>query len=286
MIPKKYLGKISPIKSLGQHFLIDDNIARNIVRDLHLLPEDVVVEIGPGRGALTKLLVPHVRKLIAVEIDNRVVSELRAQFSQPNVIIVHQDFLEVNLIELSEREGKQLRLVGNIPYYLTSDILIKAFDERTALKDFTLMMQREVARRLAAQPGTKEYGILSVYAQFYGRFEILFSVSPNCFYPKPKVSSAVIQEQLFERIPFDVDEEMFRLVVRTAFGKRRKALRNSLKYLPLEENKLRSLLTQTPMLDKRPEQLSVAQFVELANIVTKHIPTHPLGQHIHATSRN
>lgn len=263
---------IRPRKSLGQHFLIDDNIARNIVRDLQLSPNDVVVEIGPGRGALTKHVAPRVRKLVAVEVDARAVEELRAQVRFPNTEVVHQDFLEFDLVGLSKHEGQRLRLIGNIPYNLTSEIILKAFDERASLQDFTFMVQREVARRLAARPGTKEYGILSVYAQLYGQMKVLFSVSQNCFYPKPAVSSAVIQEKLFESLPYMVDENMFRTVVRTTFGKRRKTLRNSLKYLPWE-HLLRDARLSPSLLDKRPEQLSVEEFVELTNLLTQHSHT-------------
>lgn len=274
----KAISSINPKKSLGQHFLIDDNIARNIIRDLHLSVDDVVVEIGPGRGALTKYLAEKVHKLIAVEIDYRVVEELRARFDSPKVTILHQDFLTLDLHAVREQVGQPLRLVGNIPYHLTSPILIKAFDERKALRDFTLMVQREVAERLAARPGTKRYGILSVYAQFYGELELLFNVSPNCFYPKPKVSSAVVQEKLFEQIPYNVDEQMFRTVVRTAFGKRRKTLRNALKYLPFGTDVTRRIVqVARSMLDKRPEQIAVEQFVELTNAITEnyHVTSFP-----------
>lgn len=263
---------VTPKKSLSQHFLIDDNIARNIVRDLRLSPDDVVVEIGPGQGALTKHLAQKTRALVAVEIDGRVIEALARKFNLPGVTILHQDFLALDLAALCAREGRKLRLVGNIPYRLTSDILLKAFDERLALHDFTLMVQREVAQRLAAKPGTKAYGILSVYAKFYGNLKILFNVSPNCFYPKPKVASAVIQERFFDTTPHEVDERLFRTVVRTAFGKRRKTLRNALKYLPFDQDVVRHIST-LPMLGKRPEQLSVEQFVELTNLMeTLHAP--------------
>lgn len=261
---------ISPRKSLGQHFLIDDNIGRNIVRDLYLSSDDVVVEIGAGRGALTKHVAPRVRKLIAVEVDARAVEELRARVRLPNTEVVHQDFLEYDLVALSKRENRRLRLIGNIPYNLTSEIILKAFDQRAALRDFTFMVQREVAHRLAAQPGTKQYGILSVYAQLYGRMRILFPVSRHCFYPKPRVASAVIHEELFEVLPYAVDEAMFRAVVRTTFGKRRKTLRNSLKYLPWESLPYDAGISPA-ILDKRPEQLSVEEFVELTNLLTQHL---------------
>ena len=264
------MSHIIPKKSLGQNFLIDENIARNIIRDLHLTADDVVVEIGPGQGALTKYLAECARKLIAVEIDGRVVGELQARFDSTNVTILHQDFLEFDLHALHAQVDRKLRLVGNIPYHLTSPILLKALDERTTLRDFTLMVQREVAQRLAAKPGTKQYGILSVYARFYGKLKVLFTVSPTCFYPKPKVLSAVVQEELFEQIPHEVDEQLFRTVVRTSFGKRRKMLRNALKYLPFEGEVVREIVAlSSPLLDKRSEQLTVEQFVELTNVIAE-----------------
>ena len=272
---------VSPKKSLGQNFLIDDNIARNIVRDLQVTHDDVVVEIGPGKGALTKFLIPKVGKLIAIEIDSRAIAELEQQFSSSTVTILHQDFLDFDLASLAAREGRKLRLVGNIPYYLTSPILLKAFDDHASVRDCTLMVQREVAERLAADVGTKEYGILTVYARFYGSLRKLFDVSPNCFFPKPKVFSSVIQETFAEQVPYNVDEKLFRTVVRTAFGKRRKTLRNALKYLPFEEQVVSRLADaiakESPsvfaLFERRPEQLGVDQFVELTNVVTKQLYT-------------
>lgn len=251
---------------------------------MHLTSHDVVVEIGPGRGALTKHVASKVRKLVAVEIDAGVVAELNKELRFSNTEVIHQDFLDFDLIALSKQEGQRLRLVGNIPYNLTSEIVLKAFDERAALRDFTFMVQREVARRLAARPGTKEYGILSVYAQLYGRMALLFPVSLHCFYPKPRVSSAVIREQLYESLPYEVDEEFFRTVVRTTFGKRRKTVRNSLKYLPWEEL-VQDATISSSLLDKRPEQLSVEQFVELTNVLSKHMAQSPSQLLPHATYR-
>jgi 16S rRNA (adenine1518-N6/adenine1519-N6)-dimethyltransferase len=256
--------KIKPKQSLGQNFLTDDNIARNIVRELHLKEDDIIIEIGPGQGALTKHLAGKTRKLIAVEVDKRVVNELRDNYQSENVEIVHQDFLKVSLSQIQERFKIKLRLVGNIPYHLTSPILFKAFEERNAVQDITMMIQREVSRRIASKPNSKDYGILSVFSHFYGSPKCLFNVSPNCFYPKPKVTSTVVQIQLHERIPYKVDRKLFALVVRTAFGKRRKTLSNSLSYLPYSKEIMNSLLEKVEFpLDMRPEQLTVEQFVEL-----------------------
>jgi len=266
---------IRPKQSLGQNFLIDDNIARNIVRELHLSETDVVVEIGPGQGALTKHLVGKVKKLFAVEVDKRVVVELRDKFQSENVEIVHQDFLEVRLSEWQEKFKTKLRLVGNIPYHLTSPILFKAFEERSSIRDITMMVQREVAKRIASKPNTKDYGILSVFAHFYGIPKCLFNVSPNCFYPKPKVTSTVVQIHLHDEILYNVNEKLFSSVVRTAFGKRRKTLRNSLSYLPYDASMVETLLEKIDFpLDKRPEQLTVEQFVGLTNQIEQILRRH------------
>jgi 16S rRNA (adenine1518-N6/adenine1519-N6)-dimethyltransferase len=257
-------ARVKPKQSLGQNFLVDDNIARNIVRELHLSADDVVVEIGPGQGALTKHLVGAAKKLIAVEVDGRVVEELRNKFESPGVTILHGDFLEVDLPGLMEQSGRRLRLVGNIPYHLTSSILFKAFEERRALVDCTLMIQREVARRISARRGTKEYGILSVFTTFYGSPKILFNVSPNCFYPRPNVTSTVITIALHPELPAAVDQKLFATVVKTTFGKRRKTLRNSLKFLPFEEDVVLRIIGGLDFpLEKRPEELSTEEFIEL-----------------------
>ena len=255
---------ISPKQSLGQNFLIDDNIARNIVRDLHLAHEDTVVEIGPGQGALTKHLVGKAQHVIAVEIDHRVIENLWKQFIASDVSILHQNFLEIPLREISEQYKRKLRIVGNIPYHLTSPILFKVFDEHEVIQDLTMTVQREVAQRIVAKRETKEYGILSVFSQFYGTPRLLFNVSPNCFYPKPKVTSTVIQLVIRETLPIDVDTNLFGTIVRTTFGKRRKTLCNSLKYLPYDEHAVQRIISGVTLsLDRRPEQLTVEDFITL-----------------------
>ena len=260
--------RIKPKQSLGQNFLVDENIVRNIVRDLKLANDDVVVEIGPGLGALTRELARHVSRLVIVEIDSRAVDELRKEFSEPDVTILHADILEVSLSELSRQHGKKLRVVGNIPYHLTSPILFKVFEERESVADLTFMIQREVARRILAEPGSKENGILSVLTRFYGEPRMLFTVSRNCFYPKPDVTSAVIQVRLFDAPPYGVGAAGFATLVKTTFGKRRKMLRNSLLYLPYEEGIVKALLSDNgDLMDRRPEQLSIREFVTLAQAI-------------------
>jgi 16S rRNA (adenine1518-N6/adenine1519-N6)-dimethyltransferase len=255
---------IKPKQSLGQNFLIDDNIARNIVRDLDIRPDDILIEIGPGKGALTKHLAGKCKHLIAMEIDGRVVEELQAAYNSPGVTILHKDFLEASLPSLRRKFSQKLRLLGNIPYHLTSPILFKAFEEHASLTDITIMLQREVARRIVAKPSTKDYGILAVQANFYGVPKIFFNVSPNCFYPRPKVESSVLRIAFHPKKLYHVDEKLFTLVVKTTFGKRRKTLRNSLQYLPYDEDMLDQIISlDGSLMEKRPEQLTVEQFVGL-----------------------
>lgn len=261
---------VKPRRSLGQNFLIDDNIARNIIRDFCPSENDVVLEIGPGRGALTRHLAGRVKHLVAMEIDGRVIEELKAKFLTQRVVVLHQDFLEVELLPLSSQYGGRFRLVGNIPYHLTSPILFKVFEEHLAVEDITIMVQREVARRIIAGPGSKEYGILSIFSRLYGLPRQLFNVSPNCFYPKPKVTSTVIQIAIDHPLRHDVDIHLFSTVVRTTFGKRRKTLRNGLKYLPYDEQIIQRIISESSFqLDQRPEELTVQDFVGLTNEIQR-----------------
>ncbi len=257
---------IQPKKSLGQNFLIDENISRKIVESLKLATDDMVVEIGPGQGALTKYIVKDVKKLYAVEIDKRAAEELRSNISSKKLKIINQDILEFDLSALNTGT-KKLKLVGNIPYHLTSPILFKAIEYHKIIANVTMMIQREVADRLAAKPNSKAYGILSVLTQFYGITKCLFKVSPNCFFPKPKVTSTVVRIDFHHQLPFEnTDEKLFSIVVRTTFGKRRKTLKNCLKYLPFDETIVKNIIQKINFpLDKRPEELSINEFVILTD---------------------
>lgn len=262
--------EVKPKKSLGQNFLIDENIARKIVGSLKLKSEDVVVEIGPGQGALTKYIVDNVSKLLAVEIDTRVAEKLKSEFLSKNIEIINKDFLEFGYGENFKKYKRKIRLVGNLPYHLTSPILFKAIENRRYISDFTFMIQKEVAQRIVGKRGTKSYGILAVLTQFYGKPEILFNVSSNCFYPKPIVTSTVVRLDFSEEIPYRVDEGLFKIVVKTTFGKRRKTIKNGLKYLPFDEQMNKRIIDSLdyPM-QKRPEQLSIENFVTLTNKISE-----------------
>ncbi len=251
-----------PKKSLGQNFLTDPNSARKITESMNVVPGDVVVEIGPGKGVLTSLLAPAAAHLYVVEIDERAVAYLRKKFDgEENISVVHEDFLHIDLLELSRRHGRRLRIIGNIPYYITTPILFHVLDQREAVSDLQMMMQKEVALRLGARPSTKEYGILAVITALYGPAEILFTVSPNAFYPKPSVQSAVVRMTLRRTIPCTTGEEKnFRNLVRLTFGKRRKMLRSALKSAGVDAGVLESLPFD---LGRRPEELGVEDFLTL-----------------------
>jgi 16S rRNA (adenine1518-N6/adenine1519-N6)-dimethyltransferase len=256
---------LRPRKSLGQNFLRDENICRKIVAAVDVKPSDVVLEIGPGEGALTKYLADAVGRLIVVDLDERVVARMRVMF--PDAEVVHGDVLDVNLSEIARSHRKDLRIVGNIPYNITSPILFHLLDHRATVTDATLMVQKEVAQRLAGRPRTKEYGILSVLFQFFTEVKILFDVSRNAFYPKPDVMSSVIHLTMLKKPRYRVtDEQAFRSMVRSLFGKRRKMLRSSLKYFCEEHG---YGLPEDLDLTKRPEELSVDALVQLSNRVVE-----------------
>ncbi len=219
------MGTIRPKKSLGQHFLEDPNIIRKISSTLPAGPEDCVVEIGPGTGRLTRDLVRSYPNLIAVEIDKRAVELLRKEM--PDLDVRHQDILKLEWRQFTG-SGTPVHVVGNLPYYITSQILFGILEHRTHLASATLMMQKEVAERLIAQPGNKTYGILSVQVQLMSTPEILFDVSPNAFRPRPKVTSSVVRLR-FDKGELNCSDRALKKVVRTAFQQRRKKLSNALK---------------------------------------------------------
>ncbi|MDD8017813.1 MAG: 16S rRNA (adenine(1518)-N(6)/adenine(1519)-N(6))-dimethyltransferase RsmA, partial [Bacteroidota bacterium] len=180
-----------PKKSLGQNFLHDANVTKKIVRLFNPQPADCVVEIGPGKGALTSLLLETLSHMTVVELDDELVKELELQFGE-KISIIHSDILQVTFSDVQSDPKKKLRVIGNIPYNITTPILFHVIDSADAVQDFTVMMQTEVAQRLVAKPRTKEYGILSIFLQYYCTPKILFSVSRNSFFPVPTVSSTVV----------------------------------------------------------------------------------------------
>jgi len=249
-------------KSLGQNFLRDENVARNIVASLGVRADDAIVEIGPGAGALTKHLIATGAPVIGIEVDVRAAQLLRETFGDA-LTLVRADVLDVNLAELAGAKRQQVRIIGNIPYYITSEILFWLFDHRSVVRDATLMMQREVAQRLVARPKTKAYGILAVATQFHTEPELLFKVSRNSFYPTPNVDSAVVRLNFKQTLPA-CNIQLFTGVVRSTFGKRRKTLRNGLRYMGFSDEQLDGIDFD---FQQRPEELTVNDFLQLTRFL-------------------
>ena len=220
-----------PRKRLGQHFLVDKNAREKIVRVAALGPEDVVLEIGPGRGEMTECLAERSRKVIAVEIDKILAERLvKTTASLGNVEVIHGDALKVDLEYLCHPFGGKLKVVANLPYQISTPLLMRFIRWRHLFTSLILMLQKEVARRIVAKPGTKHYGVLSVLLQLYTTPTIEMVLPPDCFSPRPRVDSALVRFLLHERPKEDVpDEETFRRVVRACFGHRRKRLKNALR---------------------------------------------------------
>ncbi|MDP9160678.1 MAG: 16S rRNA (adenine(1518)-N(6)/adenine(1519)-N(6))-dimethyltransferase RsmA [Acidobacteriota bacterium] len=234
---------------LGQHFLVDDSAAMRIVEAMGNLSQSTVLEIGPGRGALTSLLARRARRLMAVETDRVLSAQLRMNFALvPNVEIIEGDILAIDFNTLfgpkpgSTRSGidqhpEPARVVGNIPYFITSDILLRLFEYRRYIESIVLMVQREVADRLAAKPGKSEYGLLSATAQLYSRVENLFTLPPDSFSPPPKVHSSVVRLTIESRLEsLHVEEKGFIDFLKLSFGQKRKNLSNNLK--PVYDSKI------------------------------------------------
>ena len=264
------MKQVRPKKNLGQHFLTDLSIAKRIADTVDEPYANLpVLEVGPGMGVMTQYLVEKPRPLKVVEIDRESVAYLNENFPKLRENILGADFLRMDLNEVFG--GQQFVLTGNYPYDISSQIFFKMLDNRDLIPCCTGMIQHEVAVRMAAKPGNKQYGILSVLIQAWYNVEYLFTVEPSVFNPPPKVQSAVIRMTRNEVQHLGCDEQLFKRVVKTVFNQRRKMLRVSLKQL-LSENAL-SVIAQSPFATLRPEQLTIAQFVELTNLVEKVVGT-------------
>ncbi len=255
---------VKPKKNLGQHFLTDLNIARQIADTVDVYPEIPVLEIGPGMGVLTQYLVTKNREVKAVEIDSESVAYLHENFPKLRDNIIGEDFLRMDLMKIFD--GRQFVLTGNYPYDISSQIFFKMLDYKDLIPCCTGMIQREVAQRMASAPGCKAFGILSVLIQAWYDVEYLFTVDENVFNPPPKVKSAVIRMTRNGVTNLGCDAVLFKRLVKTVFNQRRKMLRVSLKQMFFGNSPSAEFYTQDIM-TKRPEQLTVQQFVELTNMV-------------------
>lgn len=254
----------SPLKRFSQNFLMNPHYRQRIVEALEIRPEDAVLEIGPGRGALSEYIISaRPQSYTAVEIDRRWAAELKQKFGEA-IHILNADFMEVDLAELCTESGQRLKIIGNLPYHITSPILFRLIDHYRQLHSAVIMMQKEVARRICASSGSKDYGILSISSQAYADVAYLFEVTRGNFNPAPNVDSAVIKLTFYERLEGVDDELLFRKVIRHTFNYRRKMLRSSLSRL-IEKGKLLKL--DFPDLERRPEELTVGEFKQLANSI-------------------
>jgi len=259
-----YQREIRPKKSLGQHFLKDFSVAERIAEVLQNFSELPVLEIGPGTGVLTQFLLKNKHDLTVVELDKESVKYLNEHYPALKDRIIEADFLKLDLNSLFT---EKFCVIGNYPYNISSQIFFKVLDYKDKVPCCAGMLQKEMAERIASRPGKKAYGIISVLLQAWYDIEYLFTVEPEVFDPPPKVKSAVIRITRNARTSLDCDEKMFKTVVKTAFNQRRKTLRNSLKSLIGNDYAVTSL----PIFDKRPEQLSVDEFVELTKLVTSDV---------------
>lgn len=258
------MRQVKPKKNLGQHFLTDLNVAKDIADTVDACPNIPILEVGPGMGMLTQFLIEKPREVKVVEIDDESVRWLYEHFPTLKECIIADDFLRMDLHTLFD--GKPFVLTGNYPYDISSQIFFKMLDNKDIIPCCTGMIQREVALRIASQPGNKTYGILSVLIQAWYHVEYLFTVDETVFNPPPKVKSAVIRMTRNKVTDLGCDEKLFRRVVKTVFNQRRKMLRVSLRQI-LPADAMDETFMANEMMTCRPEQLSIPQFVQLTNLV-------------------
>ncbi len=253
-------------KRLGQHFLTDQTIARRIADTVDICPDTPVLEVGPGMGVLTQYLLEKERALKVVEIDEESVTYLCKNMpSLGEENIIPDDFLKMHLDKVFD--GKPFMLTGNYPYNISSQIFFKMLDNKEYIPYCSGMIQKEVGERLAAIPGKKDYGILSILVQLWYDVEYLFTVPETVFSPPPKVKSAVVRMKRNKRTKLECDEHLFKNIVKSTFNQRRKKLRNSIQQIVGKE----SSLLHDPILDKRPEQLSIDEFIDLTKKVEREL---------------
>jgi 16S rRNA (adenine1518-N6/adenine1519-N6)-dimethyltransferase len=243
-------------KSLGQHFLTDKNIAQKIVQSLKADPDKTVLEIGPGTGALTDFLLPGRKNFFAIEIDDESIEYLKKEYSGFDFV------LKGNILKTDfNKFTPPISVIGNFPYYISSQIFFHILEYRNSIDEVVCMIQKEVAERIASPPGNKTYGILSVLLQTFYNLEYLFTVHENCFNPPPKVKSAVIRLTRNQRKELPFELKLYKMVIKQSFNQRRKTLRNSLKNICLNLDK------NLDVFNKRPEQLSIEEFIELTQYI-------------------
>ncbi len=267
-------------KKFGQNFLIDPYVLNKIIASANITSEDYVIEIGPGIGSVTQALLEKAKKVIAVEIDNQLIPILTEQFKDyKNFCLIHKDIMKIDIKELIDREceNKKVKVVANLPYYITTPILMMLLEEELPVESITVMVQKEVAQRLAAVPGTKQYGAITVAVNYYADTYLVANVPRNCFMPRPNVDSAVIKLTLKDTQDFEVynKKQMFQ-IVKAAFLQRRKTLLNTLyenAQLNLDKETLKKLLDESQIgSSTRGETLSLEDFARLSNYIDENRP--------------
>lgn len=269
---KKY--NFSFQKKFGQNFLIDTHVLEKIIEESEITSDDCVLEIGPGIGTMTQYLAENARQVVAVEIDKALMPILADTLSDyDNVKVINDDILKVDIQKLCDEYngGKPIKVVANLPYYITTPIIMGLFESHVPLKSITIMVQKEVADRMQEGPGSKEYGALSLAVQYYAKPEIVANVPPNCFMPRPNVGSAVIKLTRYEESPVQVDDEKYMFnIIRASFNQRRKTLANGLTNggLGLTREMVTDALAQMGLSETiRGEALTLEQFATLSNIL-------------------
>lgn len=260
-------------KSLGQNFLIDENVLNSIVNNSGVTAETAVLEIGPGAGVLTCALAKVAKKVVAVEIDKALLPILSETLSEyPNTEVINEDIMETDLNNLFKDKFSDLKVcvVANLPYYITTPVIMKLLESGLNISSITVMIQKEVANRIAAKPGTKDYGALSVAVQFYSDSKIIAKAEPSCFIPQPKVSSSVIRMDICEEPKVKViDKDFYFKIVKSAFGQRRKTLSNALSnspYISIKKDVINSVLNRLEFKENvRGETLSIYDFAKLSD---------------------
>ena len=260
-------------KKFGQNFLIDTHVLDKIIDASGVTEDDFVLEIGPGIGTMTQYLCERAREVVAVEIDKNLIPILSDTLKNySNVTVINEDILKLDICKLAEEknQGKPIKVVANLPYYITTPIIMGLFESHVPIDSITIMVQKEVAERMQERPGSKEYGALSLAVQYYAKPEIVANVPPNCFMPRPNVGSAVIRLTRHEKPPVEVEDEklMFR-IIRASFNQRRKTLANGLNNSPeihLPKEVIQESIVSLGVPENiRGEALSLEQFAELSN---------------------
>ncbi len=265
-------------KKFGQNFLIDTRVLEEIIDAAEITKDDFVLEIGPGIGTMTQYLCEAAREVVAVEIDTNLIPILKDTLSAyDNVEVLNQDILKVDIASLAKERNndRPIKVVANLPYYITTPIIMGLFESHVPIDSITIMVQKEVADRMQEGPGSKEYGALSLAVQYYAKPEIVVNVPPSCFMPQPKVGSAVIRLTRHEQSPVEVeDEKLMFQVIRASFNQRRKTLANGLNNFGgfgLSKEEIQTCIEELGVpVNIRGEALSLEQFAKLANIINHH----------------